>query len=127
MPTGRRTIQDIVAQCKTWLEIGLDELGVALVVILVGVASFGLGRMSALEAARPAVTIADASTQAQPPQIASGGLYVASRTGSAYYFPWCTGAGKITTQNQRWFKSEEVAQAAGYRPAKNCEGLARLP
>lgn len=123
MPTGGRTIQDMARRCKRWLAASLDELGYAAVVVLVGVCAFGLGRISALESARPAVSIGEAPVLGKLVAMAPGGLIVASRTGSVYYYPWCAGAGNIATQNQRWFKSEAEARAAGYRPAKNCKGL----
>lgn len=117
------TIQDMARRCKASLSAGVEDFGYAAIVLLVGVSAFGLGRISALEAAMPAVAILKAPALAQPQGMAPGGLVVASRSGSVYYFPWCGGAGNIATQNQRWFKSEEAARTAGYRPAKNCKGL----
>jgi hypothetical protein len=123
MYASGNTIQDMARRCKALLGAGVEDFGYAAIVLLVGVSAFGLGRISALEAARPAVAILEAPVLTQPQGMASGGLVVASRSGSVYYFPWCGGAGNISTQNQRWFKSEEAARAAGYRPAKNCKGL----
>lgn len=54
-----------------------------------------------------------------------GGEVVASKTGEVYYFPWCSGGDAVPAQYQRWFKDETAAQKAGYRPAKNCRGLAQ--
>jgi hypothetical protein len=95
--------------------------------MLVALASFGLGRLSALEDARPAVSIGSAPIATSPRAIALGGQFVASRTGTVYYYPWCSGAEHIDPQRQVWFVSEKAAQAAGYRPAKNCKGLSEAP
>lgn len=118
-----QTIQDLMALCKRRLEAGIGEWGIPALIILLGVASFGLGRFSALEEARPAISLGTSPSLAAPRGMYPGGLYVASRSGSAYYYPWCAGAAKILPVNQRWFASEEEARNAGYAPAKNCKGL----
>ena len=117
-------IQDIGLKIKGLAADMVHEWGLIIVVFLVAVASFGLGRLSALEEARPPVSITQAPMAANQQAIAPGGLLVAARSGSVYYYPWCTGAAKILQQNQRWFQSEEAARKAGYAPAKNCKGLA---
>lgn len=94
-----------------------------LLVVLVGVGSFGLGRLSALQEARPAIAIGMAPRSAQPRAMPLGGQFVAARTGTVYYFPWCSGALKIAPANQVWFGTEKAAQQAGHRAAKNCKGL----
>ena len=48
---------------------------------------------------------------------------VASRNGEVYYYIWCKGVKRIKEENKKYFNSKEEAEAAGYRPAKNCEGL----
>ena len=123
------SISDFIAQCKTRLEQGIDEWGIAVIVVLVAVIAFGLGRLSAAEDRSPIrVVEAASSTLATDADrthaVTPGGAYVASRTGKAYYFPWCTAADKISEQNKVWFKTEADAKAAGYTPAKNCKGLA---
>jgi cell division septation protein DedD len=57
------------------------------------------------------------------PSAASGGEYVASKTGTKYYLPWCGTAKRIKEENKVWFSSKAEAEAAGYEPAKNCKGL----
>lgn len=93
-----------------------------LVIVLVGVCAFGLGRLSALEESRPAVALYRAPESGVLP-LALGGEFVASRTGSVYYYPWCGGARSIAEKSKVWFPSEEAARRAGYRAAKNCKGL----
>ena len=108
---------------KNGLEDQLSEWGTVAIVVLVGLSSFGLGRLSAGEEARPVVSIRSAELSSEALPMAPGGLIVASRTGSAYHYPWCPGAATISQGNRVWFKSEEAARRAGYLPAKNCRGL----
>ena len=105
------------------LEIGLREWGITVLVLLVALASFGLGRLSAFEEARPLISVGEAPQASQVRALPLGGQFVASRTGTVYYFPWCGGAQQIPVGDQLWFASENVAQKAGYNPAKNCKGL----
>lgn len=102
---------------------GVEAWSVPIVVVLVGVSSFGLGRLSALEEVRPIVDIRQAPQPAEPRAMTLGGQFVAMRGGSVYYFPWCSGAQQIPESRQVWFASENAAQKAGYRAAKNCRGL----
>ena len=53
----------------------------------------------------------------------SVGMYVASKNGTKYHFPWCSGAKSISEVNKIWFNSVEEARASGYAPAANCKGL----
>ena len=101
----------------------IGEWGLFAIVFLLALASFGLGRLSALEDVKPPVAITEAPTTQKPAALFMGGLLVASRSGSVYYYPWCSGATKILPANQRWFASEVEAKNAGYTPAKGCKGL----
>jgi hypothetical protein len=116
-------IQEYLLKIKLFLEGALGEWGLLALVLLVGIMSFGLGRFSAFEDVKPPVSITLAGGEAKPQSMYMGGLYVASRTGSVYYYPWCSGASNIAPQNQRWFKSPQEAQNAGYKPSKACKGL----
>ena len=107
------------------------------IIVLVGVAGFGLGRLSALEEDRTPVEIlssqggavvasveevGEGNDGAVAPQ-ASAGLLVGSKNSNKYHFPWCPGAQRISEQNKVWFSSAEEAKKAGYEPASNCKGL----
>lgn len=120
-----RNIHDWREKINTLLDGLVGEWGIAIIVFLVALSSFGLGRLSALEEVRPPVAIGQAPESTKPEGLFVGGLIVASRSGSVYYFPWCSGAGKILPANQRWFASESEAQGAGYTPAKACKGLGK--
>jgi len=117
-------IQETKQEIKNWLADVVAQWGLIAIVFLVALGSFGLGRLSALEDARPPVSIQQAPSEAKPRGMYMGGLIVASRAGKVYYFPWCVGASKIASGNQVWFQTEEAAQRAGYAPGKNCKGLA---
>ena len=118
-----RILQELVLKIKLFIDQTVSEWGMILIVLIIGFGSFGLGRLSMLESVRTPVSITQAPSEATPRGMSIGGLIVASRTGSAYYFPWCAGVAKILPQNQIWFASEEKARSTGYSPAKNCKGL----
>lgn len=120
---GGTNIQVLWASCKRVADEAIGEWGIFAVVILMALGSFGLGRLSALEGARPLVSVTEAATSQGMPTLALGGQFVAARSGTVYYYPWCAGAAKIAVQNQVWFASEQAAQKAGYTAAKNCKGL----
>ncbi len=118
-----KNIQEVWLEIKSWTDDAVGQWGLVAIVFLVGLASFGLGRLSALEDVKPPVAIEQAPMASKPAALALGGLLVASRGGSVYYYPWCAGAGKILPANQVWFSSEAAATQAGYAPAKACKGL----
>ena len=51
------------------------------------------------------------------------GVYVASKNGTKYHLPWCSGAKNIKEENKVWFASKEEAQSKGYSAAANCKGI----
>ncbi len=121
-----------------------DDLYIILIIILVGTISFGLGKLSAYEKNKTPIsilktkeymlsTVLEATdityiTQtdkygAVPTDNVSKSLVVASRTGTKYYYPWCTGVSRIKEENKVWFNSIEEAKAVGLTPATGCVGL----
>lgn len=116
-------IQDYWAKIKTLSGEAVGEWGIFALILLVSLGSFGLGRLSALEARKPLIQLQEAPQTASVGAIAQGGMVVASRTGAVYYYPWCSGASKILHQNQRVFATIADAKKAGYRAAQNCKGL----
>jgi hypothetical protein len=127
-----------------------DDLYIILIIILVGLASFGLGKISGYEKDKTPISIlktkeymlstvlegtsdiddtkiddtpiatkntnSNSSTQAK-------GLVVASKSGTKYYYPWCSGVSRIREENKVWFNTIEEARATGLTPASNCTGL----
>ncbi|HEY4496245.1 MAG TPA: hypothetical protein VJC04_02710 [Candidatus Paceibacterota bacterium] len=107
-------------------------------IILVAFASFGLGRLSKIQTARAPLKIEQIAAiekgiegitkssniiPATNNQTQSAEMYVASKNGTKYHFPWCAGAKSISEGNKIWFNTVEEARVAGYTPASNCKGL----
>lgn len=123
-------IQDLKGKIKTL--IGDQATFTAILLILVAIASFGLGRQSvttleedsgqevALVTAglRPAVTERPIATSTN-----SNPMYVASKNGSVYHLLHCSGAKRINETNKIFFNTKAEAEAAGLRPAANCKGI----
>ena len=128
---------------KSLYEANKQDLCIATIIFLVGMASFGLGRLSVLWPKKEPITIEWINAEGQKTKEASvfvteqkdslpsslglglsaKGKYVASKNGTAYHLPWCAGALKIKEENKIWFETKEDATKAGYKPAGNCEGL----
>lgn len=120
-----------------------EDLFIALLIVLVGLASFGLGKLSVLEAQKTPISITNQESVAydavennasnqnnsivQPVTTASTstgqGTVFGSKSGTKYYYPWCSGANRIKPENRVWFPTIEAAKAAGLTPAANCPGL----
>ena len=84
-----------------------------------------------LEATDPSEAVSEASAApargdipaAAPAAIPAGGQYVASKSGTKYYLPWCGTVSRIKDENKVWFATKADAEAAGYEPASNCKVL----
>jgi hypothetical protein len=115
-----------------------------IVVLLVGVGSFLLGRQS-VNVSTPQTAVSRVSLLASPAKAVSSDTvtiqsptpldnivtdsagvaknYVASKSGTRYYTLTCSGASRIKEENKIYFSSSAAAKAAGYTPALNCPGL----
>lgn len=118
---------------KSWLAD--DASFYAVLLVLVGVVSFGLGRQSVTstmmvgseqparvslqQSFSPPVPVTEESNTPVAQQ-----LVVASKSGSKYHLPDCPSASQIKADNKIEFASAQQAEAAGYTPAANCPGLA---
>lgn len=132
-------IQDFLSKVKTFGEgTAGREIYTILLILLVGFCSFGLGRLSKLQESKSPIQLehtftGTVATVAASPSVASaamadklvvpGGQFIASKGGTKYHFPWCSGAQRISEANKIWFTSVEEARKAGYTPASNCKGL----
>ena len=140
-------IAGFFGKVKEWRSEHAQTLYIGAVVLLVGVGSFGLGRLSIIWPKKEPIEIttwgnpleegsraSEAAGNAQnspstaPKQAAvvnaiTEGKYVASRKGTSYHYPWCPGAKQIKEENKIYFNTKEEAEKAGYKPAGNCEGL----
>ena len=128
-----------------------DDLFIILIIILVGTISFGLGKISSYEKNKTPISILKTrdymlstvlegtsninkletniikenltSETKTNSSTKTEGLVVASKSGTKYYYPWCTGVSRIKEENKVWFDSIEKARAAGLTPASGCTGL----
>lgn len=122
-------VNNYVEKVKSLFEERRQDLYIAALIFLVGLGSFGLGRLSALWPKKEPLRISDTkpnisnTKDQQKKNSALKGKYVASISGSAYHLPWCPGAQKIKEENKIWFDTKEEAENRGYKPAGNCEGL----
>jgi hypothetical protein len=125
-----------------WIRLNQADIAIVVGFVLVAVIAFGAGRLSAPEIVRNPIIIEEPNTStsaasilnnvsqslgatagdsvkmsgADTAQSQAKGLFVASRGGTKYHWPWCTYGQKIKLENQIWFNSEKEAQAAGYSP-----------
>jgi len=88
-------------------------------------AAFILGRLSApKESSRINVYLPDKSLASSFQAVVPKESYViASKNGTKYHFPWCSGAKRISEENKIVFASNTEAKEAGYEPSSNCKGL----
>jgi hypothetical protein len=107
---------------------------VALIIALVAIIAFCLGRISKLREVREPVRVlnsgqpaaaAEAVNATNNNQTNSGNntQVIGSKSGTKYHLPTCPGAKQISEKNKITFSSIEEARAKGYTPATNCKGL----
>ena len=109
---------------------------VVILIVLVGLGSFGLGKISAKEKGGGDIQIikseenlifkpqiGESESTKVSTQSPSQGMLVASKSGTKYYFPWCSGVARIKEENKVWFQSYEEARSRGLTPASGCQGL----
>lgn len=126
-------IQELWLKIKRVTErLNSKEIYTVLLIVVTSFGSFALGRLSKLQESKSPIRLESAFTEtaaavsvteAVEKPLLSGGALVASRGGSKYHFPWCSGAQRISEGNKIWFNSVEEARKAGYTPASNCKGL----
>jgi len=115
---------------------------VAILIILVGLGSFGLGRLSFYKSEKvsPEILFFEETASAvisldgvdlknnetilnAESSIPENSIVVGSKNSDKYHYPWCSGAKRISEANKITFSSIEEARKAGYTPAGNCKGL----
>lgn len=116
-----------------------EEVGVSIIIVLVGISSYSLGRYSVISTTKEPtgitfenkeVEVTDASpkTVELTPKGDSAeksveGQVVASKNGTKYYLPWCGSAERILAKNKVFFASALEAEKAGFTKAANCKGM----
>lgn len=138
------SIYDLTSKIKSFWENINDRLNndifAVVLIVLVGFGGFGLGRLSVSEEQKFPISIKNFETNnltanaiegfkniEQDGEVGTvineGGQVVASKNGTKYHYPWCSGAKSINDKNKIFFDSIEEARNAGYSPASNCKGL----
>lgn len=105
---------------KSYLRENRGDLLIALSFLLIAVIGFGLGRFSYVLDGRETIKADEINLG---DITASVGVFIASKNGTAYYLPSCSGVSRIKEENKIWFSSREEAESLGYKPALNCPGL----
>lgn len=110
-----------------------DGVFYGLILTLVALSSFGLGRIAGRETLPEAAPATVAFTQQMPDTgessmphadtASSTAQLVGSKNGTKYHALRCPGASQIKEENKVFFASKEEAQKAGYTPASNCKGI----
>lgn len=117
-----------------------DDLFLGLIIALIAIGAFGLGRISKIGGSKAPIRIENEPTQTADTfgqkagestsvvtteQVADQAKdsIIASKSGTKYYYSWCSGAQKISAANRIYFSSPEQAKSAGYTPSSTCKGL----
>ncbi len=121
-------IAEARGKCKIFLGRVPRDVLIISILILASSASFGLGYLAGLDAGGQGInstSLPQGGVETQGVSLATTttGQVVASKNGTKYYLPSCSGVDKISDANKVWFTSTSVAAAAGYTPAANCKGL----
>lgn len=107
---------------KGWSEGWVQDLLYMLVVLLVAISAFGLGRISAGQGtgSKDIIRVYPAATTTEP-MLKIGGRVVAQMGSGVYFGPWCGQVKNIAPAKMVWFKSSEEARSEGYKPGA-CKG-----
>ncbi len=115
-----------------------NDIFIIFLIVLTGMASFGLGKLSALEKQKIPISVLKTkeamyasvmsgvnnesviTKQVGETNSAANGLVLASKSGTKYYYPSCSGVSRIKEENKVWFSTVEEAVASGLSLAVNC-------
>jgi len=126
-----QSIQDMYEKLKAFIEN--DVYFYTLLIVMVSVLSFGLGRLSmhsesqiqqpriVLTEQPAAVVVSETSQPTQKKPADTTQQLVASKNGTKYHLLTCPGVKQMKEENKIYFNSEAEARAAGYTPAANCK------
>lgn len=129
------SINDFMNKIKGKIDIDRTTLLCLLVIVLVGLSSFGLGRLSisgienenTLKLENENVSIVkkeignSAIVESDKANPLKEKMYVASKNGKLYYGATCSGAKRIAPKNEVWFASREDAEKSGYELSSSCK------
>jgi len=116
-----------------------DQVFYGVIIIIVGIGSFGLGKASVSTITQTAsvqmiepVVINDLAQNQDIQKSHTEGeqssqtTFIASKNGTKYHLKDCPGAKQIKPTNRIIFTSTQKAEAAGYTKAANCPKLQNL-
>jgi len=133
------SINDFMNKIKGQIGIDGNTALIIIILIFVGLCSFGLGRLSREGGSQNSNTTLDnknavsvkgeigksnqveSSTKNLVSNSQKEKMYVASKNGKLYYGANCSGANRIKLENQIWWSSEQEAMDAGYTKASSCK------
>lgn len=132
------SINHFLDKIKGQIDIDTTTLICLLVVVLVGLSSFGLGRLSApsmkdgyvsklenkntgLVKEEMGESIKIESSMENIVSIEKERMYVASKNGKLYYSLNCAGAKRISEKNKVWFADATEAEKSGYELSSSCK------
>jgi hypothetical protein len=131
----------IIAKFRVFIKsiqklIGNEDIMLTLVIISVSVGSFLIGRSSISVETSPRFTmndIPDATKEQIRAAVTPGDdVFVemsetqgkttifGSKSGTKYYFSWCSGASRVKLENRVYYQSEQEAKSAGRSVASGC-------
>ena len=129
------SIHNLIYKIKSKTGIDNMTLMYLLIIVGVGISSFGLGRLSAsidssiksnnVAINQPGSSLEGLNTKDGNTLITQVNgaekRYVASKNGKMYYSLGCSGANRIKPENEVWFSTKEQAEKSGYALASACK------
>jgi len=131
------SINDFLNKIKS--KTGIDKVTIVylLIIVGVGISSFGLGRISLNnnlnENSDGDIAITETKNLLENQNITNNEIsstqstqskekrYVASKNGKMYYSLGCSGAKRINPENEIWFSTSEDAEKSGYALSSTCK------
>ena len=123
------TIAEVREKCKSIIAGLPRDILIVGVIILSALLSFGFGYLAGRETGQGRDITLEEHTY--PATIDTDGVgtteqevrqVIASKNGTKYYFPECSGTSRIAEKNKVYFVSASAALAKGYTLAANCKG-----
>lgn len=125
------SIHDLNQKIKSLLSTDdFKDIVILLTIVIVGVGSFFLGRLSIIKHSNETVNSTTnhedkislgTTIKALPESIVPNHAFVASRNGTKYYPKGCSGINRIKEENRIYFETEEEAQGAGRTRTTTCQ------
>jgi len=122
------SIHDLINKIKRNNDLDNISLIYLLIIILVSISSFYLGKISVDSSKLDEKYNENTEPQQKeetydinPLSKVEEKKYVASKNGKMYYSPGCNGAKRIKKENEVWFGSKEDAEKSGYVLSGSCK------